>query len=260
MTNTFAILLGFLIPALLGAQTSAGVDVGKAVFRSNCAFCHGLDARGGRGPNLVSQPLTHGDSDEAIRRVVQKGIPGSTMPAFKLEKDELDALMIFLHRLMGTATRKVAMTGNAERGRQVYLKNGCSGCHQIGSEGSVFGPDLSRIGAARSLEYLRESIVHPSADIPEDHEGVTVVTKAGKQHRGVRVNEDTFTVQIREPSQAFLTFQKDQLQQVKNETKSLMPAYASLSPDDLNSLLSYLVSLRMQKEVTGAVKAAQGIK
>ena len=81
-------------------------------------------------------------------------------------------------------------------------------------EGSVYGPELTRIGAGRSAEYIRESIVNPSADIPEEYEGVTVVTRDGKRITGVRINEDTFTVQLRDPSQNFRMFQKDEVREV----------------------------------------------
>ena len=77
------------------------------------------------------------------------------------------------------------------------------------AEGSTYGPDLTRIGGARSVKYLEESIVDPSADIPADYQGVTVVTKEGSRVVGVRVNEDSFTVQLRLPSQEFRSFVKD---------------------------------------------------
>ncbi len=41
--------------------------MGKAIFRSNCAFCHVLNGRGGRGPNLVSKPV------KDLKSVVRNG-------------------------------------------------------------------------------------------------------------------------------------------------------------------------------------------
>ena len=81
-------LLVFLLPVALCAQSDSALEQGRALFRSNCAFCHGMTARGGRGPNLVSAPLTHGDTDDAIKRVVRIGVPGTTMPAFSEFTDE----------------------------------------------------------------------------------------------------------------------------------------------------------------------------
>src|SRR5207245_3862967 len=121
------------------------------------------------------------------------------------------------------------------------------GCHRIGTEGSVYGPELTRIGAGRSPDYIRESIVNPSADIPEEFTGLTVILRDGKRIKGVRINEDTFTVQLRDASQNFRMFQKDEVQQVTREAKSLMPVYSSLSKDDLQNLLAYLDGLRDRK-------------
>ncbi|MBI3522630.1 MAG: cytochrome c [Chloroflexi bacterium] len=57
------------------------------------------------------------------------------------------------------------------RGRQVYRALDCGRCHQIAGEGARLGPELTNIGtvaAARvpgvtAEEYLRQSIVSPSA-------------------------------------------------------------------------------------------------
>jgi putative heme-binding domain-containing protein len=130
----------------------------------------------------------------------------------------------------------------------------------VGSQGSVFGPELTRIGAGRSVEYTRESIVNPSADVPEEYAGVSVITRDGKRITGVRVNEDTFSVQLRDASQNFRMFQKDEVQQVTREEKSLMPVYSSLSKDDLQNLLAYLDSLRGDLNAGAGVKKEKGIR
>jgi putative heme-binding domain-containing protein len=126
--------------------------------------------------------------------------------------------------------------------------------------GSIFGPDLSRIGSARSVEYLRESIVQPSADVPEEYEGVTVALKDGTRVRGIRINEDTFSIQLRDPAQRIRMFQKDDLREVIHERDSLMPAYKQIAAGDLDSLVAYLASLRGSAEPSADIKKAGGIK
>jgi putative heme-binding domain-containing protein len=118
---------------------------------------------------------------------------------------------------------------------------------------------LTRIGAGRSLEYLRESLLNPSADIADNYGGVTVVTKDGRRVSGVRVNEDTFTVQIRKPDQAFALFDKSETKEVIHETKSMMPAYTHLSATDLQNLLAYLVTLRGEQAAGADSNKAGGI-
>ncbi len=248
-----------LLPLTLYAQTDAGISHGRALFRTNCAFCHGLTAEGGRGPNLVSAPLHHGESDEDLRNTIRQGVPGTTMPSFEnFSDDEVRSLVDYLRSVSRATVKRTTVLGDPQTGRQIYTKSGCPACHRIGREGSVFGPDLSRIGASRPLEYLRESVVHPSADIPPEFEGVTAVLKNGKRVHGVRVNEDTFTLQLRDPSQRVISLMKDEVQQLTYDKQSLMPAYDRLSPADLQNLLAYLASITGTAH--GAVKEAEGIR
>lgn len=255
--GVFALLLCSFV---MWGQTERDVADGKATFRSNCAFCHGLTGGGGRGPALISSQFLHGSTDDDIKTVIRHGVPGTTMPAFEFEKDELDHLIAYLRTLSGAAPKSEPVGGEPSKGRQVYERSGCSGCHRIGSQGSVYGPELTRIGAGRAPHYLRESIVNPSADIPEEYSGVTVITRDGKHITGVRINEDTFSVQLRDPSQTFRMFQKDEVQEVVHETKSLMPAYNTLSKDDLQNLLAYLDSLRGQLNAGAGAKKAGGVR
>ena len=237
-------ILLFLVPLAVYAQSDTVLSQGRALFRGNCAFCHGLTARGGRGPNLVSAPLHHGDTDADLKAVVRNGVSGTPMPAFgDLAGDDIDALILYLRSLAHGVERSKSVSGDARIGRTVYVKSGCPGCHRVAGEGSVFGPDLSRVGAARPVEYLRDSIVNPSADIQPEWEGVTVVTREGKRITGVRLNEDTFTLQLRSLSQAFASFEKQDLRSVVYERKSMMPAYEGMAPVDLENLLAYLATL-----------------
>src|SRR3954447_7879750 len=189
-----------LCPLMSCAQTSE-IEQGRAIYRSNCAFCHGLTGLGGRGPDLVGGQKK---PDAELKRIIHNGVPGTTMAAFTgLEPTELDNLVGFLNYLRGTEAGTQKATGDPANGRRMYARHGCSGCHQIGTEGSAYGPDLTRIGGARSVRYLEQSITEPSADIPEDYRGVTIVSKDGSKPQGARVNEDAFTVQLRLPSQEF---------------------------------------------------------
>ena len=255
------LVLAGLIATLCSAQTNeAGIAQGKAVFRSNCAFCHGLTAQGGRGPNLISSSMLHSAADDAIKSVITHGVPGTTMPGFEFPKDDLDGLVQYLHSLSGAHAETSKPPGDAKAGALIYSSNGCANCHRIGSAGSIYGPDLTRIGAGRSLEYLRESVVDPSADIAENYGGVTVVSKDGKKVSGVRINEDTFSVQIRKPDQGFALFDKSQTKEVIHETKSMMPAYNRLSASELQNLLAYLETLRGSQAAGADANKAQGIR
>ena len=87
-------------PVAVSAQT---LHVGKpssegdSLYRSNCAFCHGVNGKGGRGPDLTGA-RHQGETDADVRRVIQQGIAGTTMPAFaNFLGSELVELVKFVH-------------------------------------------------------------------------------------------------------------------------------------------------------------------
>jgi cytochrome c oxidase cbb3-type subunit III len=231
------------VVALVYPAIAFAADTGTDIYRANCAFCHGLEGRGGRGPSLVSAHIQQETSDDGLKTIIHGGISGTGMPAFDLEPQDLDALVHAIRHLGGHGSAGTTISGDAVHGQLVFAKNGCASCHRIGDQGSVFGPDLSRIGAARSAEYLRESIVNPSADIAPDYAGVTVETRDGLKITGVRISEDTFTVELRLPDQTLQGFAKNAVRAVTDLDKSLMPAY-SLGSANLDDLVAYLASLR----------------
>ncbi|MDQ6701195.1 MAG: c-type cytochrome, partial [Acidobacteriota bacterium] len=149
------VVVALLMPALAGAQDAQKQGAqneqsyaqGKSVFRSNCAFCHGLTATGGRGPSLISAKLLRGSTDEDIKKIIQNGVPGTTMPSFEnIDKDDLESLVGFIRHLAGSEVKSAPVPGDATAGRKVYERSGCSGCHRVGNEGSIYGPDLTRVG------------------------------------------------------------------------------------------------------------------
>lgn len=259
----------FFIPLALFAQAKKvtpqignPIPLGESIYRSNCAFCHGLTGKGGRGPDLTGR-RNHGATRADVSRIVKQGIPGTSMPAYgNFETDEVAAVVGHVQKYLdgGGKANARKLAGNAGLGKKVYAANGCAGCHKIEGQGSVFGPDLSRIGAARSAEYLRDSIVKPSADIPPEWEGVTAVIADGRKVQGLKVNEDSFTVQLRDASGKFRSFDKSDLKSVVFDTKSLMPAYDKLAKADLDDLLAYLDSLRATVSASGPATKAKGIQ
>ncbi len=249
-------LLLLMVSSHAFSQSSAE---GKALFRSNCAFCHGLTGQGGRGPNLASARV-HAMPDAEIQGIVRNGIPGTTMPAFDgFDAVESGQLIGFL-RALGTGTSAPHPGGDPGHGAQVYRESGCAGCHWIGNSstgaGSIYGPELTRIGSARSWAYLKDSVVSPSADISPEYEGVAVTLKNGRKVTGLRVNEDTFTLQLRLPDGSFLMLPKSNTAQVRHLEKSIMPAYTTLPERSLNDLLAYLETLRGNASGVAVDKAA----
>ncbi len=113
----------------------------------------------------------------------------------------------------------------------------------IRGQGSSFGPELTGIGAKRSPAFLRESL---EAVVPDDFLLVELVTSSGAAIRGVRMNEDTFSIQIKEANGDLHSYRKSALKDLRKlRGKSPMPSYdGALNPEEMNDLIAYLASLR----------------
>ena len=81
------------------AATAESIAAGKTVFQRNCAGCHGTDANGGFGndlipaaPSLIDETWDHGSTDGDIFNSVKNGIePDFNMTPFKdqVKDDEI---------------------------------------------------------------------------------------------------------------------------------------------------------------------------
>ena len=70
---------------------------GQGLYTDACAECHGADARGKQGPNLVQQPILYRFSD--FQEIVMRG--RRTMPAFSgvLDRKQLEDVVAWLRTL-----------------------------------------------------------------------------------------------------------------------------------------------------------------
>ena len=236
--------------------------LGEYQFRSNCAFCHGLGARGGgRGPDLTRANKRHGNSDAEIFHNVHDGIPGTAMPAATnggigvgMSDEEIWQVVNYIRSVEKKATARE--TGDAAHGKELfYGAAACGTCHMVNGKGGRLGPDLSSTGSSRSIEYLSESLRNPSKrlaegiseplkDFSQEYETATIVTSDGTKLQGVVLNEDSFTVQMLDTREQLHSFEKAKLRSYEKTRESLMPAYdAKTLPDkELKDLIAFLLA------------------
>jgi cytochrome c oxidase cbb3-type subunit III len=234
--------------------SAAQLAEGKLLFQGECGECHGVDGSGAAGPNLHGVAQRRGD--EGLFSVIRNGIPGTGMAPVSNLNDQRAWEVVAYVRTLGPSASDEEVKGDATKGRAVYEANGCATCHAIGDQGGGFGPQLTRIGEARSPKYLHDFLLdpgaHPPADAAVPERGsftgylVThVVTKSGKEISGIRINEDTFTIQIEDVGGHYYSFNKSELKSIKTEPgKSFMPSFSNLSATDLDDLVAYLASLK----------------
>jgi putative heme-binding domain-containing protein len=125
----------------------------------------------------------------------------------------------------------------------------------VSGRGGRLGPDLSQVGSNRSSQALAHKIRHASAYIMNSYtlnyivDGylpVTIVTRDGQRIRGVKKNEDAFSVQIMDSRERLQGYLKADLKELIDEETSLMPDFGSdrLPDADLADLVAYLQTLR----------------
>jgi putative heme-binding domain-containing protein len=242
------------------ANDPKAVTAGESQFRANCAFCHGLGARGGgRGPDLTRAQKRHGKTDGDLYHTINDGIPSTAMPpngttsqGVGMTVQEIWQVIAYIRSIEKKS--ESAPGGNAEHGDKLFHgAAGCYVCHMINGKGGRLGPELTNVTAARSTESIVESIRYPSRrlatglientkEFPQEYETVTVVSGDGQTFKGVTLNEDNFSVQMMDTQQQIHLFEKDNLKSFAKTRESLMPAYdeKTLSEQDLRDLVRYL--------------------
>jgi putative heme-binding domain-containing protein len=233
------------------ALPSAPEDLarGRRLYLGSCTYCHGPTGDGGKGADLSRKDLVRAKTDGDLARIIEKGVPGTEMPgAWHMTRREVTQVAAFVRSLAKVDTG--AINGDASRGKALYQKHGCAGCHTI-KQGNVFtggymGPDLSSIGLKRSAAHLREAILDPAATLPDGFVPTRVVTNAGRAIDGRRLHEDTFAITVRDQAGNNHSFLKKDLKSVTRDRKtSPMPSYKTkLSASETDDLVAYLASLK----------------
>jgi putative heme-binding domain-containing protein len=178
------------------------------------------------------------------------------MPGIRLPDMEVWRMAAFVKQLGRQATSESA-SGDATAGAVIYQQSGCAGCHSIRGQGGYLGPELDDIGAKRAVRHLRQSIVEPHADIPNEYRTVVVTALAGSTIKGIHLNDDEYSVHLRDLGGNLRSFLKKELKGVNLPRESVMPAYASLPQADLSNLVAYLVAQR--PGASSRAEPAQGV-
>lgn len=245
------------------AGDAKAAKLGEFQFRANCAFCHGLGAKGGgRGPDLTRAQKRHGNLDADLFRTINEGVPGTAMPpngatqqGVGMTEEEIWQVISYIRSVQAKVPAQAI--GNAAHGKELFNGSaGCSTCHMIQGKGGRLGPDLSTAGAARSTEYLVESVRAPSRrlaqgiseamkEFSQEYETVTVVTADGTKLSGVVMNEDNFTLQMMDTREQLHLLEKGKLRSMEKSRESLMPAYDQkmLGDKELQDVIAYLLAV-----------------
>ena len=226
---------------------SPAVMRGQKLFMANCSFCHGPDAAGKTGPDLLRSPLVnHDENGKQVGEVVHAGRGNGKMPPFpNLSDAEISDIAAFLHYQINSVVARFSykiqglITGDAKAGEAYFNGGGkCAGCHSV--TGDLAGiakkfqpPDLQHLFIAG------EDDDHP-VPVP-----VTVTLPAGKTISGTLEHQDEFTVAIRDSDGRYFSWFRNN---VKVEVHDPLAAHHAmlhtLTDADIHNLLAYLETLK----------------
>jgi mono/diheme cytochrome c family protein len=231
---------------------------GQQLFRSNCSFCHGSDARGGEtGPNLVRDRVVLSDQNgELIAPIVQNGIPARGMPKFALSTADIADIATWLHSQplsdRGAPTSLDIVVGNAKEGQSYFNGAGrCIQCH------SVTG-DLAGMGSKYDPKTIQNLIVSGggmgvgrrggSASPPKvPATTATVTLPSGQSFNGNLDHISAFVVALREADGTYRSFaRRDSIPKVvvTNPLQWHIDMLPKWRDADIHSLTAYLVTLK----------------
>ncbi len=232
-------------------QTKFDSDVvarGRTQFKSGCGFCHGEDATGNRGPDLVrSAALSHDQSGETLGPLIRNGRPDKGMPAFStLTAAQVSDIVVFLHSrayeslhsnsVSNDYPLKKLLTGNAAEGRKYFEgAGGCSGCH------SPTG-DLHGVAARYRPIELQQRFLYPANGAVRT---ATVTLPGGQSLEGSVVHADEFEIAITGKDGWYRSFSrhgvKVEIHDPLSAHRALMPKYTDA---DVHNLFAYLETLK----------------
>src|SRR5450432_2612746 len=92
-------VLAVALVACARAQTPPDSAVGRKIFESQCALCHGQTGGGGRGPALNRAKLSKAPDDAALESVISDGIPPDMPGAWQLHPSERSSVAAYVRSL-----------------------------------------------------------------------------------------------------------------------------------------------------------------
>jgi cytochrome c oxidase cbb3-type subunit III len=246
----------FVMPGATPVDQAAA-DRGKKLYEPACGFCHGLDARGKSGPDLLRSTLVlHDDNGNQIGPVIRAGRPERGMPPFAtMTKANISDIATFLHAGTSGITNRFAyeikglLTGDAKQGEAFFNGDGkCNTCH------SVTG-DLEHIASKYEPAELQRRFLYPAPNMidvllgkkvkPPSPSKVKVTLPSGETVSGTLVHADEFTVVLND-GQAQRSFARDENTKVVIEDplaphEAMLPKYTD---QQMHNMLAYLETLK----------------
>ena len=228
------------------ADLVAAAERGRREFVQSCGFCHGADATGARGPDLMRSPLVaHDVKGDQIGQVIRQGRPDKGMPAMPLSDAQILDIATFLHARAAEAARSSGvpkvypveklLTGNAEAGKTFFDgAGGCTKCH------SVTG-DLAGVAGKHTPIELEARMLYPGGK----HRTAVVTLASGEQVKGAVEHADDFVIAVRDEKGWYRSFRRDRVKvEIEDRLAEHRELLGKLTQKDVHNLFAYIETLK----------------
>jgi len=240
---------------------------GKSAYGTNCAYCHGADARGGAsgGTNLLRSEYLMKDQNgevlsEFLRNSDSNGHSGirEGVLKFQFTNEQAAEIAAFIHdfrlssRDPGRMRPPTILVGDAKAG-EAYFRTTCATCHSVAGDLKGIG---ARFSDPRSLQQAwlvprvygpRGPYAVPDLDTNVRPVTVTITLAPGHKVEGRLGRIDDFVVTLMEADGTPRTFRRDgdipkvEVHDPLKPHKDLLPRYADA---DIHNVTAYLVTLK----------------
>jgi len=235
-----------------GKVDPAAVERGNQVYRPNCGFCHGIDARGAAGPDLARSLVVLDDvGGKDLGLFLKSGRPDAGMPAFSgLTPDQAADISAFLHaRFEESRARRpmnvnAIVVGNAVEGAAFFNGEGkCNSCHNPNK-------DFKGIGARYDPYVLQGRIMNPRGGRggpPIKPSTVKVTPPTGQTVAGRLVTINDFSVTLIDGLGNRRTFERDNevpKVEITDPYQAHLSNFLKMTDKHMHDLTAYLVTLK----------------
>jgi cytochrome c oxidase cbb3-type subunit 3 len=250
---------GDAIAAMMGGAhiDKEAAERGRTIFVPTCGFCHGNDAHGKSGPDLVRSALVlHDNKGDVLGPVIRNGRPERGMPAFSaLSAEQIADISTFLHSRAADVSNRFAykigdlITGDAKKGAAFFNGEGhCGSCH------SATG-DLAHVATKYEPVELQRRMLYPAPNLidvflgravtPPAPTQITVQLASGERVSGTLDHVDEFTVSMHDSAGWYRSFSRESVtvdvQDPRAAHEGLLPKYTD---QEMHDVLAYLETLK----------------
>lgn len=228
------------------ADTAAAAERGRKEFVQSCGFCHGADATGARGPDLLRSPLVmHDVKGDQIGQVIRQGRPDKGMPAMPLSDSQILDVAAFVHARLAEAVRSAGvpkvypveklLTGNAGAGKAFFNgAGGCTKCHSITG-------DLAGIASKHTPIELEALMLYPGGK----HRTAAITLASGEQVKGAVEHLDDFVIAVTDEKGWYRSFRRDLVKvEIQDGLAGHRELLGKLTQADVHNLFAYIETLK----------------